>query len=186
MSNRERQPLPKRVQQACSEAIVELHQLFARVGSLFVTGLERHALAAPVGPTAASGIGVGHGHPGVKSIQNESGHPTPAGGELARNGDWWHSPVSVISLDDWWTGWCALARPEAARRGPTTRAGPFLFLADPRPRVEARGPGAGALNCRSQAAPMKSARCCHRRCHGLGLFTEARPEINRTIVANFQ
>src|SRR5262249_61494991 len=46
---------------------------------------------------------------------------------LARNGDRWHSLVPSPS-GDWWTVARLCARPETARRGLTTHAGPLSFL----------------------------------------------------------
>src|SRR6516225_1371195 len=65
-----------------------------------------------------------------------SGHPTPAGAELASSGRRWHNrPAARHSLgsERLVDRRCAFApAPETARRGLTTRAGPLSFLAGSR------------------------------------------------------
>ena len=60
-------------------------------------------------------------------VRDRFAEPTSAGGELARDGNRWHTPACRSLSCDWRTGVRYAPAPERARRGLTTRARPLSF-----------------------------------------------------------
>jgi len=122
----------KRPLQSSGEAGVHLLQSLSGPRELFVAGLRYCGLAVLVWrATERSTVACGHRRPRRHGVDARgSGHPTPAGAELARSGRRWYDERSLVTP---WCArlvdrWCAYApAPGTARRGLTTPPGRSHF-----------------------------------------------------------